>query len=289
MHLSIPEKIEMQDTSAVHPSLSVADKVILITGAYGLIGLTLARAFLQQGAKVVLADRDKSREEAVENQLISESAEASFLCQMLDITKEGSCEEAVRKTTEKFGQLDVLINSAALDAKFDQAHAADIDPSRFEHYPADLLRQSVDVNLTGTVLMTQAACRQMLAQGSGNIINVASTYSLVAPNQSLYDFGEGVKQFKPVDYVASKSFIPNFTRYVATFYAKDGIRCNAIVPHGVLNGHDEAFLKNFAKLSPLGRMCDREELIGPFTFLASDASSYMTGSILTVDGGWTAW
>ncbi len=279
----------IQDTPAIHSSLSIADKVILVTGAFGLIGLTLARAFLQQGAKVVLADRDQKSAEKIQTDLAVDFAEDRFLSQELDITYEASCEEVVQNTVEKFGRLDVLINSAAIDAKFDKAHSADINPSRFEHYPADLLRQSVDVNLTGTVLMTQAACRQMLAQGSGNIINVASTYSLVAPNQSLYDFGDGVKQFKPVDYIASKSFVPNFTRYVATFYAKDGIRCNAIVPHGVLNGHDEAFLKNFAKLSPLGRMCDREELIGPFTFLASDASSYMTGSVLTIDGGWTAW
>ena len=279
----------IKDTAVIHASLSIADKVILVTGAYGLIGLTLVRAFLSQGAKVVLADRDRSRQENIRTELAVDFTEDSFFCQFLDITQEESCEEVVQNTVQKFYRLDVLINSAAIDAKFDKAHAADIDPSRFEHYPADLLRQSVDVNLTGTVLMTQAACRQMLAQGSGNIINVASTYSLVAPNQSLYDFGDGVKQFKPVDYVASKSFIPNFTRYVATFYAKDGIRCNAIVPHGVLNGHDEAFLENFAKLSPLGRMCDREELIGPFTFLASDASSYMTGSVLTIDGGWTAW
>lgn len=289
MYLDFLEKTLIQNTPSIHSSLSIADKTILVTGAYGLIGLTLARAFLQQGAKVVLADRDKSREEEIKNQLLSEFPAEHFLFQNLDITDEESCEEVVQNTTQKFGRLDVLINSAAIDAKFDKAHASEINPSRFEHYPADLLRQSVDVNLTGTVLMTQAACRQMLAQGGGNIINVASTYSLVAPNQSLYDFGDGVKQFKPVDYIASKSFIPNFTRYVATFYAKDGIRCNAIVPHGVLNGHNEAFLENFAKLSPLGRMCDREELIGPFTFLASDASSYMTGSILTIDGGWTAW
>jgi len=129
----------------------------------------------------------------------------------------------------------------------------------------------------------------MLKQGHGNIINVASTYSVVAPNQNLYDFGEGIKNFKPIDYIASKSFIPNFTRYVATFYSKENIRCNAIVPHGILNNHEESFLVNFSKMSPLGRMCNREELDGPFTFLASDASSYMTGSVLMVDGGWTAW
>ena len=279
----------MPHTPSIHPSLSIADKVILLTGAYGLIGKTLSHAFLQQGAYVVLADRDQTKKEATRAELAAQYPEDRFLCYELDITQEQSCEQVVAATVEKFGRLDVLINNAAIDAKFDKEGTGTINPSRFEHYPADLLRQSVEVNLTGTVLMTQCACRQMLAQGSGNIINVASTYSQVAPNQSLYDFGEGIKQFKPIDYIASKSFIPNFTRYVATFYARDGIRCNAIVPHAIFNNHDEAFLSNFAKLSPLGRMCDRDELIGPFTFLASNASSYMTGSVLTVDGGWTAW
>lgn len=279
----------MQDIPPIHLSLSIAHRVVLLTGACGLIGQTIATAFLRQGARMVLADRDAAGLENLRSTLQKDFSGNQFLCQTLDITDEASCEEAVRATVTKFGPLEVLINCAAIDAKFDKANSSTINPSRFEHYPAELLRQSVDVNLTGTVLMTQAACRQMLVQGRGNIINVASTYSMVAPNQSLYDFGEGTKQFKPVDYIASKSFIPNFTRYVATFYAKDGIRCNAIVPHGVFNDHDEAFLANFAKLSPLGRMCEREELIGPFTFLASDASSYMTGSVLTVDGGWTAW
>jgi NAD(P)-dependent dehydrogenase (short-subunit alcohol dehydrogenase family) len=276
-------------TPPIHPSLSIARKVILVTGAYGLIGQTICRAFLLQGAHVVLADRNESLRDSLRRELAVNYEEGQFLLHMLDITDEASCEEVVRATVQKFGRLDVLINNAAMDAKFDKQHTDTINPSRFEEYPAELLRQSVEVNLTGTVLMTQYACRQMRQQGHGHVINVASTYSLVAPNQRLYDFGDGVKQFKPVDYIASKSFIPNFTRYVATFYAQEGIRCNAIVPHGILNNHDEAFLTNFARLSPLGRMCNREELIGPFTFLASDASSYMTGSVLTVDGGWTAW
>ena len=129
----------------------------------------------------------------------------------------------------------------------------------------------------------------MLKQGYGNIINVASTYSLVSPNQKLYDFGDGTIQYKPVDYIVTKSFIPNFTKYLATFYASDNIRCNAIAPHGIFNDHDEKFLQNFAALSPIGRMADKKEMTGPFTFLASDASSYMTGTTLVVDGGWTAW
>jgi NAD(P)-dependent dehydrogenase (short-subunit alcohol dehydrogenase family) len=209
--------------------------------------------------------------------------------QHLDITSEENCRVAVETAISKFSKIDVLINNAAIDAKFDKEGTSKVDKSRFEYYPLDSLRRSVEVNLVGTVIITQVVCRQMLKQGFGNIINVASTYSVVSPNQSLYDFGEGVTNYKPVDYIASKSFIPNFTRYIATFYANAGIRCNAIVPHGIYNNHPEEFLKNWSKLSPMGRMCKREELNGPFTFLASDGSSYMTGAIINVDGGWTAW
>lgn len=275
-------------TYHTHISLSIAGKVILITGACGLIGKTIALAFLEQGASVILADIDESKQNVLENETSKKFPSSQFLFQKLDITDEESCQHAMIAIIEKFGRLDVLINAAGLDAKFDKESSAKVNHSRFENYPIDLVRKAVDINLTGTILITQYACKQMIKQKSGNIINVASTYSIVSPNQNLYNFGDGIQNFKPVDYVASKSFIPNFTRYLATFYSREGIRCNAIVPHGIFNDHDEAFQKNFAQLSPLGRMCDREELIGPFTFLASDASSYMTGSLLTVDGGWTA-
>jgi len=270
-------------------TININNKVIFVTGAFGLIGKEISKSFLGQGAKVVLADINLGVIKSLSEEFSKLYAEENFLFLQLDITSEKSCESSVAECVNKFGTLDVLINNAAIDAKFDKEGTSKVNQSRFENYPIDLLRKSVDVNLTGTVIMTQVACRQMLKQGHGNIINVASTYSVVAPNQNLYDFGEGIKNFKPIDYIASKSFIPNFTRYVATFYSKENIRCNAIVPHGILNNHEESFLVNFSKMSPLGRMCNREELDGPFTFLASDASSYMTGSVLMVDGGWTAW
>ena len=270
-----------------HP-VSVKNKVILLTGAFGLIGKQISKAFLQQGAKVVLADVNTAAIPAIQKEFEHYGKE-NFIAIELDITNEESAANAITATVTAFGKLDVLINNAAIDAKFDKSGMSKVNQSRFENYPVSLLRKSVDVNLTGTVIMTQAACKQMLQQGFGNIINVASTYSIVSPNQNLYDFGEGIKNFKPIDYIASKSFIPNFTRYIATFYSKNNIRCNAIVPHGILNDHDESFLHNFSKMSPLGRMCNREELDAPFLFLASDGSSYMTGSVLMVDGGWTAW
>ena len=272
-----------------HTSLFISEKVILITGAFGLIGQTIAMSFLEQGAYVILADINWDKQKEIENKLAALSVKDRFLFQKLDITDKESCQNTITAILEKFGRLDVLINNAAIDAKFDQENYSSINQSRFENYPLDLLKKSIDVNVTGTIRITQHVCRLMLKQGSGNIINVASTYSVVAPNQGLYDYGDGNQNYKPVDYVATKSFIPNFTRYIATFYARNNIRCNAIVPHGIANNHEQTFIKNFSKLSPLGRMCDREELTGPFTFLASDASSYMTGSLLTVDGGWTAW
>jgi NAD(P)-dependent dehydrogenase (short-subunit alcohol dehydrogenase family) len=270
--------------------ISINGKVILVTGAMGLIGKEISYSFLKQGAKVILADLNVSNASVILQELNALGIEEqNYTIVALDITDEASATNVVEKSVVAFGRLDVLINNAAIDAKFDKEGTSKVNQSRFENYPIELLRKSVEVNLTGTVIMTQAACRQMLKQGHGNIINVASTYSMVAPNQNLYDFGQGTQNFKPIDYIASKSFIPNYTRYLATFYAGDNIRCNAIVPHGILNGHEEPFLVNFSKMSPLGRMCNREELNGPFTFLASDASSYMTGSVLMVDGGWTAW
>ena len=266
--------------------LTTENKVILITGAFGLIGKTVAEGFLQQGAKVILADSNIQLSEEIKN-TFSNFGNKNFLVVNTDITDPESCTDCINQSLSAFGKIDVLINNAAIDAKFDGSSA--VNHTAFENYPLDLFRKSVDVNITGTIIMTQAACRQMLKQKSGNIINVASVYSLVAPNQKLYDNGSGEIRYKPVDYVVTKSFIPNFTRYIATFYADKNIRCNAIAPHGIFNDHDAAFMKNFSELSPMGRMCEKDELIGPFTFLASDASSYMTGSVLTVDGGWTAW
>ncbi len=269
-------------------AINITDKVVLITGAYGLIGKAISKIFLEEGAKVVLADIDTSKKESVYNEVLSLSSEHDFLIHDLDITNTSSCQNCISQAIAKFGKIDVLINNAAIDAKFDKQNISQLNQSSFENYPVDRVKKSINVNITGTIQITQAVCRQMLNQGFGNIINVASVYSVIAPNSALYDFGE-TQMYKPIDYVITKSFIPNFTRYIGAYYAKKNIRCNAIVPHGVFNNHDEKFVSNFSKLSPLGRMCDTNELAGPFIFLASDASSYMTGSVLVVDGGWTIW
>jgi NAD(P)-dependent dehydrogenase (short-subunit alcohol dehydrogenase family) len=272
------------------PEFDLTGKVILVTGAAGLIGREVSDAYAAYGATLVLTD-------LVPEDVLSAHAEGlrrrhpevKLRTVRADLRSDEEVSDLLAGIRGAFGHLDVLVNLAAIDAKLGDRPAGD-EPSRFENYPLEALALSLDVNCTALIRVTQAAVRLMLEGGAGNIINVASTYSLVAPNQELYRVeGRERQVFKPVDYVATKSMIPNLTRYLATYYARDGIRCNAIAPHGVDNNHSDEFRASFARFSPMGRMSSVRELRGPFVFLASDASSYMTGSQLVVDGGWTAW
>lgn len=271
---------------------SLKGKVVLVTGAAGLIGREICDAFAEHGAQVVLTDLGPGARLAAQAQRLAKKyPEApTALAIAADVADAATVQSLFDQlATATRGRLDVLVNLAAIDAKFD-VKAVRVEPSRFENFPLALWEKSLAVNCTGLVRVTQAAVQLMLPRRRGHIINVASTYSLVAPNQDLYRFpGERRQKFKPVDYVATKSMVPNFTRYLATLYARDGLRANCIVPHGVDNRHPAKFRANFARLSPLGRMCTPAELRGPFVFLAAEASSYMTGATLVVDGGWTAW
>lgn len=264
-------------------------KTVLITGAFGLFGREISKTFLENGANVILAGHNIEKITLWEKDITEKYNSNKYLILQLELCDISSIETCVKQSVDKFKTIDILVNNAAVDAKFDIQNIAKIDLSRFENFPIEKLRSSIEINMLGTIQMTQAVCKQMLKQGHGNIINVGSVYSIIAPNKALYDLGNADNAFKPVDYVISKSFIPNFTRYVAVYYAKVGIRCNAIAPHGVFDNHDKTFITNFSRLSPIGRMCKKEELGGPFLFLASDSSSYLNGHTLVLDGGWTAW
>jgi NAD(P)-dependent dehydrogenase (short-subunit alcohol dehydrogenase family) len=276
------EKVSMNE-------FSLEKKVALITGANGLIGREIADSFASFSANLILLDNTEDEDIDIYAKNLSEKYSVKVKVFHISITDIDKIKHVINEALIYFGKIDILVNLAAIDAKFDE-NIKNVPKTAFEDFPIELWSKSIEVNMTGTFLITQQVVKQMLKQKNGNIINVASTYSLVSPNQNLYKFNEESEQlFKPIDYVATKSMIPNFTRYLATFYGKKGIRVNTIVPHGVLNNTNSEFIDNFSKLSPLGRMCNREELRGPFVFLASDASSYMTGSTLVVDGGWTAW
>ncbi len=271
------------------PEFDLTGKNILITGAYGLIGKEICDAFASAGANVIITDI--TQEDLLKKfaESLTKKYETENFGLYLDITNSKSIDNGLDVILKKFKKIDVLVNNAAIDAKFDDK-IVDINPTRFEEYPIDKLRDSLEVNLVGLIKITKKIVKIMIENKSGNIINVTSTYALVAPDQRLYKKkGKKDQLYKQVDYIVTKSFIPSFSRYLATLYAKDGIRVNTIVPHGIFNNHEKEFVKNFAQRSPMGRMCYLKELRGPFIFLASNASSYMTGSMLIVDGGWSIW
>jgi NAD(P)-dependent dehydrogenase (short-subunit alcohol dehydrogenase family) len=263
----------------------IRNTVVCVTGAAGLIGETIANVLYVNGARLVLCDLDKQKLE----KYYGEWDAKRVLLSAFDITDVQGAIHMVKSAKARFGRIDVLVNNAAIDAKFEKDSNTDLAAVDFADFPLEKLQQSVDVNVVGTIKVTQAVVKLMIEQQAGNIINLASTYSLIAPNPKLYFSPDEEFRNKPMDYLVTKSFIPNFTKYLATHYAKNGIRCNALAPHAIDNNHDESFKQAFSQLSPLGRMSDRSELEGAFIYLISSASSYMTGHTLVVDGGWTAW
>ena len=244
--------------------MTLTNKVALITGGNGFLGQYFVTSLKNAGATVVVTDR--------------ENAEIN-----LDVTSKESITAAFDQAVSKYGKIDIVINNAAIDPKFDSN--ADQNAKQFENYPEELIKQSLDVNLLGYTLIAQEAIKRMLAQGSGNIINISSIYGVVGPDQSIYP--EGTQ--KPVDYFITKGGVVMLTKFLATTYGSKGIRANTLTLGGVFKGHGKEFTNKYGARTPLGRMANPEEVGGPLVFLASDDSSYMTGANLIVDGGLTAW
>ena len=267
----------------------LAGKVAVLTGGAGLLGQQFTRALLGVGAKVVVADLSLEKAQATAAAAAKEiGGEAIGLA--VDVSSKKDVDELVRQVCQKLGRLDILINNAAIDPKFD-VEVAGKQSYSFEDYPLEQWQQSLDVNLTGVFLCCQAAGKVMLRQGKGVIINISSTYGVVAPDQRLYERDGEAEQtlFKPASYAITKAATAHLTRYLTAYWAGKNIRVNTLTPHGIANRQDEQFVKRFAARSPLGRMAAQDEMNGALLFLASDASSYMTGANLVVDGGWTAW
>jgi NAD(P)-dependent dehydrogenase (short-subunit alcohol dehydrogenase family) len=275
--------------SEIYDKFSLAGRVAIVTGGPGLLGKEFCKTLAEAGAAVVVADINGEGAEATADTLTK--AGWGALGVQVDVTNPESVQAMVDKALKVYGRLDILVNSAALDPKFDpQALAARATPlGSFEDYPVDSWRQALDVNLTGLFLCCQAAVRPMLAQGKGVLINICSMYGLVGPDQRLYQRDGKQTSYKPVYYSVTKAGVLGLTNYLATYYAGKNIRANALTPGGVYNGHDEVFLKAYSARAVMGRMANKDEMNGAILFLASDASSYMTGANLVVDGGWTAW
>ncbi len=252
-------------------------KVIIITGACGLIGRAFAEACAQFGANVVLADIAAANpmEKAAE---LEQRTNLPMLGVVVDVANKQSVIELKTITLEKFGRIDGLING--------HQNKTNSFFQKFEDYTEENWDAVVETNLKGTFLTCQVIGSYMAEKGEGAIVNIPSTYSVVAPNQNLY---KGTNIGCPAAYSASKGGVEALSQYLSTYWAAKGVRVNQITPHGVWNNHEEQFEKNFANFSPLQRMSYNHEVANAAVFLLSDASSYVTGHNLMVEGGWTAW
>jgi len=258
----------------------LTDRVAIITGGAGLLASEHAIALSSYGAKIILADfnLDKCKEAVTVLQKNGINAQAKFC----DVTKKESWEALLADVLSAYGKIDILINNAGFT---NQSKSANFDAS-FENFPLEDWHAIMNVNLTGTFLGCQTIGKQMLLQGKGSIINIASLYGVVSPNHNIYP-GTGISQ--PVAYSVSKHGVVSLTKYIATLWASKGVRVNALTPGGIFNGHQGLFLERFKQLNPIGRMSEKEELRGGIVYLASDASSHVIGHNLIIDGGWTAW
>ncbi len=263
---------------------SLKNKVAIVTGALGLIGKHHCFALAEAGANVVVADIDEEKCVLFATELPTDSIGLG-----VDITNSDSVKRLKEITLDKFDAVDILVNNAAINDMFENPQAA-AELSMFENYPLELWQKSLDVNLTGTFLCSQIIGTEMAKNGNGSIINIASTYGMLGPDQSIYRKPDGSQNFfKSPAYPATKGAIINFTRYLAAYWGSKGVRVNTLSPGGVENNQDEYFINNYAQKTMLGRMAQPVDYKGAIVFLASDASAYMTGANLIVDGGWTAW
>lgn len=256
------------------PVFDIAGRVIVLTGSCGLIGRTLAAAFHERGARMVLVDVEPKDPVGQARSLRGDAM--GVVCDVADVA---AVRSLVATVLESHRTVDVVVNNHHFLAK----GAWD---TRAETFPDDAWEDIIRVNLNGTFWMCREFGNVMLERGKGAIINLASTYGVVSSNPALY---EDNSLASPIAYSASKGGVIMLTKYLACYWGARGVRVNALTPHGVWNHHEEAFERRFSAMTPLKRMMQPEELVGAALFLASDASSYVNGANLLVEGGWTAW
>jgi len=263
-------------------------RAVVLSGGLGRIGREYTRALRAAGARVAVLDVAVSADMAAGRAPAGFAAGDDVLFLHCDITDRASVGAALEGVVARWGVPHGLVNNAALDAPPD---APPEENGPFETFPEASWDRVMEVNAKGTFLLCQVVGGAMARAGRGSVINVSSIYGVVSPDQSLYEYRRraGETFYKPVAYSASKSALLNLTRYLATYWAPCGVRVNTLVLGGVFNHQDPRFLDAYQRRVPLGRMARADEYGGGVVFLLSDASSYMTGAELVMDGGWTAW
>lgn len=271
---------------------SVKGKICIVSGGLGQIGAEFVKELRSRGAQVAVWARTVTDERIAKTFGDGALNDPDLRFYVTDITRKETLNAALDDMEAAWGAApDVLVNNAGIDT---QPSAPPEVSGPFENFPEEVFREVVDVNLVGTFLACQAVGARMVRAGrGGSIINVGSIYGMVSPVQDIYTYKKemtGIPFIKPVAYSAAKSGIYNLTRYLATYWGKRGIRVNTLTPSGVWREtQDQYFQANYCARMPIGRMARADEYNGALIFLASDASRYMTGSNMIVDGGWTAW
>ncbi len=260
----------------------LSGKTALITGGGGLLGPKHAEAIVEYGGKVILADwhEDRAKEKA---ELIGENASYEYI----DVTNK----ESIQSVVDKYEKIDILINNAAKDPKVKKGGGLTPD-SRFETMTEDYWKEGIDACINGTFLCSQIVSNKMLENGGGVILNISSDLGVISPDQRIYrqdGVDEDKQNVKPITYSAAKWAVVGMTKYLSVYFAQRGIRVNCLSPTGVYNNHPEDFVKKLSNIIPMGRMANIDEYKGAIVFLCSDASSYMTGENLVIDGGKTVW
>lgn len=263
----------------------------LVTGAAGLLGLEHSRALLESGAHVVLQDIDINKLKRAKGILEAEYLLNTIRISSSDVTSESSMHAALKKLASEGISITILINNAGINPKYDQVASSGMN-SRVEHFDLSDWENQIRVGLTGAFICSKVFGSEMAKSGGGVIVNIASDLSVIAPDQRLYErvgIRSDQQPVKPVTYSVIKSGLIGLTKYLATYWHNSGIRVNALSPGGVYEGQEDEFVSKLNALIPLGRMASSEEYRSVIQFLCSDASSYMTGQNIVVDGGRSVW
>ena len=279
------ERSQIVSTKKSSELFSLSNKVVVVTGGAGLLGQVFCQALADVGAHVAIVDLDLASAETAAKS-INKSDTQKVVAFGSDITSPESVTQMVENVIKRFGRIDVLVNNAAskgsnLDTFFEP----------FESYSLQTWREVMSVNIDGLFLVAQAVGNQMKKQGGGSIIQTSSIYGVVAPDQRIYKGSEynGRAINTPAVYSASKAAVNGLTSYLSTYWATSKIRVNSLTPGGIASGQNDEFNKRYSSRVPLGRMGEASELVGALIYLASDASSYVTGQNIIVDGGLSAW
>lgn len=266
----------------------LTNQTALITGAGGLLGPKHAEALLEAGAHVILTDIDLPNLKGKYYDLVEKFGTQSVEFSHMNVVDPSS----ITKTLDLYDKIDILINNAAKDPKVTKGDNNLTPDTRFENMSFNYFTEGIDAIINGTFLVTQQVCNKMLKTGGGVVLNISSDLGVIAPDQRIYEDPtkpKNLQNVKPITYSAAKWAVVGMTKYLATYFAKDNIRVNCLSPTGVYNDHPEEFVEKLSNIIPMGRMAHIDEYKGAIVFMCSEASSYMTGTNLIIDGGKTVW